>query len=95
MSFLAGWLQYLGKHSLEIYLLHFLFAMKMPVIGELVSRYVVMGNWRTDATASCVQLLHAIVVSVIICILCIVVFRVLRFSPPLSLVLFGRKQQLS
>ena len=92
---IVGWLQYLGKHSLEIYLLHFLFAIKMPIIGVLVTRYVAMGNWRTDATASCVQLLHAIVVSVIICLLCIVVFRALRFSPLLSLVLFGRKQHLS
>lgn len=92
---MVGYLQYLGKHSLEIYLLHFLFAIKMPIIGELVSGYVAMENWRTDATASCVQLIHAIVVSVIICLLCIAVFKVLRFSPLLSLVLFGKKQHRS
>lgn len=89
---IVGWLQFLGKHSLEIYLLHFLFAIKMPIVGELVSEYVAMDNWRTDATASCLQLIHAIVVSVIICLLCIATFKILRYSPMLSLLMFGRKQ---
>lgn len=85
------WFQFVGRHSLEIYLLHFLFAIKMPMVGEWICQYVALNNWRTDATASCLQLIHAIIISIVICFLCILTFKVLRYSPLLSYVLFGRK----
>lgn len=85
------WLQFLGCHSLEIYIIHDFFVIKMPIIGETVIKLVNMGNYEAISTGLTLQLIHSIIISTVICAICIVVFKVLRYSPVLSLALFGRK----
>lgn len=94
-QFRNGWivkcLQYLGRHSLEIYIIHFFFAIKMPIVGDVVMQMVNTDKPKIISTALIYQLMHSITISVIICVLCIVVFKVLKYSSILSVVIFGRK----
>lgn len=85
--------QYLGKHSLEIYILHFYFACNIPIIGTCVIELTKTGNAYNITTACNIQLIMSLLISCIICVLCIATFKVIRFSNVLSLLIFGRKNK--
>ena len=83
-------LRYLGKHSLEIYILHFYFAFKLPEVGLRVIELSKTGVAYDITTALNIQLLLSVTMSCVICLLCILTFKILRFSNILSLIIFGR-----
>lgn len=85
--------QYLGKHSLEIYILHFYFAIKFPYIGLFIRNLIQTDVAYNITTALNIQLILSIIVSVIICVLCITTFNVFRISNLVSLIIFGRKNK--
>ena len=74
-------LQYIGRRTLDIYLLHFLFIPRLPEVGAYFKAH--SHNFVADTTLS-------IIVSLLVIGFCIVTSNVLRVSPFLKKWLFGR-----
>lgn len=74
-------LQYIGRRTLDIYLLHFLFIPRLPEVGAYFRLHP--HNFAADTTLS-------ILVSLVVIGFCIVTSNVLRISPFLKKWLFGR-----
>lgn len=75
-------LQYIGVRTLDIYLLHFIFLPKLPMVGEWLNNY--HPNFVIDIIAS-------IGISSVVIIFCLLTSNILRISPFLKEYLFGRK----
>ena len=83
------WLQYLGSHSLEVYILHLFFLFRMYPVGEFV-----LNQANSDGggrTIFFVQLTTSLIASIIIVYLCYLVMNIISKSSLLSLLLLGRK----
>ena len=86
------WLQNIGRHSLEIYIIHFFFLFRMYQIGEFVlDRANTHGGGRTIFF---VQAISSFVVAVIIIVLCYIVMNIINKSKLLSQILLGRKSEM-
>lgn len=74
-------LQFIGRRTLDIYLLHYFFLPKLPMVGEFfrVNRH----NFILDTTA-------ALVVALVVVAFCVITSQLLRVSPLLKKYLFGR-----
>ena len=74
-------LQFIGRRTLDIYLLHYFFLPKLPMVGEFfrVNRH----NFILDTTAS-------LVIALLVIGFCIVTSQLLRVSPFFKKYLFGR-----
>ena len=75
-------LQYIGRRTLDIYLLHFLFIPRLPEIGAY---------FRVHPHTFIADFTLAVIVSLIVIGFCIVTSNVLRVSPFLKKWLFGRE----
>ena len=75
-------LQYIGKRTLDIYLLHWFF---LPVLPQL-------GNVLSDGKNMALELLLGGGLSLVVVGLCLVISNVLRTSPMLAKYLFGAKK---
>ena len=74
-------LQFIGRRTLDIYLLHYFFLPKLPMVGEFFR--VNRQNFILDTTAS-------LAVALLVVAFCIVTSQLLRVSPFLKKYLFGR-----
>lgn len=74
-------LQYIGTRTLDIYLLHFLFIPKLPMVGKWLNAN--QPNFVVDVVCS------LSVAGVVVCF-CLLVSNILRVSPLLRKYLFGR-----
>ena len=74
-------LQFIGRRTLDIYLLHYFFLPKLPMVGEFfrVNRH----NFILDTTAS-------LVIALLVIGFCIITSQLLRVSPFFKKYLFGR-----
>ena len=74
-------LQFIGRRTLDIYLLHYFFLPKLPMVGEFfrVNRH----NFILDTTA-------ALAVALVVVAFCVLTSQLLRVSPFLKKYLFGR-----
>ena len=74
-------LQFIGRRTLDIYLLHYFFLPKLPMVGEFfrVNRH----NFILDTTA-------ALAVALVVVAFCVITSQLLRVSPFLKKHLFGR-----
>ena len=74
-------LQFIGRRTLDIYLLHYFFLPKLPMVGEFfrVNRH----NFILDTTA-------ALTVALVVVAFCVITSQLLRVSPFLKKYLFGR-----
>ena len=75
-------LQFIGRRTLDIYLLHYFFLPKLPMVGEFFRFH--RHNAIIDTTA-------ALVVALVVVAFCIVTSQLLRVSPFLKKYLFGRE----
>ena len=75
-------LQFIGRRTLDIYLLHYFFLPKLPMVGEFfrVNRH----NFILDTTA-------AIAIALVVVAFCVITSQLLRVSPFLKKYLFGRE----
>ena len=75
-------LQFIGRRTLDIYLLHYFFLPKLPMVGQFfyLHRH---NNFILDTTAS-------LAVALVVVAFCIIVSQLLRVSPFLKKYLFGR-----
>ena len=76
-------LQYIGKRTLDVYLLHYIFMPKMPFVGQWLNAN--RPNFVLSITLS-------LIVALVVTAFCLLASNVLRISPIFSEYLFGRKQ---
>jgi fucose 4-O-acetylase-like acetyltransferase len=81
MTIIGASLQYIGRRTLDIYLIHFLFVPSLPSVGLFFKSY--QHNFITDTTLSVLFALLVIGFSII-------TSNILRISPFLKKWLFGR-----
>jgi fucose 4-O-acetylase-like acetyltransferase len=74
-------LQYIGRRTLDIYLIHFLFLPNLPTIGSFFDKY--RHNFVLDTTVS-------VFIALLVIGFCIITSNILRVSPFLRKYLFGR-----
>ncbi len=74
-------LQYIGRRTLDIYLLHYFFLPKLPMVGEFFHQN--RHNFILDTTAS-------LVVALLVIVFCVITSNLLRVSPFFKKYLFGR-----
>ncbi len=76
-------MQHIGTHTLDIYILHFIFLPRLPMVGTWLDRY--HPNFVVDLMASGS-------VALVIIAFCLLTSKVLSVSPILSKHLFGHKE---
>lgn len=76
-------LQFIGKRTLDIYLLHYFFLPYMPQVGRIIQ----------EGKNATLELAIGVSISLLIIGLCLVVSSILRTSPLLGKYLFGNKEQ--
>ena len=74
-------LQYIGRRTLDIYLIHYLFLPNLPTIGTFFNQY--RNNFALDTTLS-------VLIALIVIGFCCITSNILRVSPFLKKWLFGR-----
>ena len=81
MTWIGRSLQYIGRRTLDIYLIHFLFMPNLPGVGNFfdANRH----NFMMDTTLS-------VLIALVIIGFCIVTSNILRVSPLFKKYLFGR-----
>ena len=85
------WLQDIGRHSLEIYIIHFFFLFRMYPVGDYVLEQAnTNGGGRTILF---VQIITSFTASLIIIALSYIVMNVINKSNILSQILLGRKSE--
>ncbi len=77
-------LQYIGKRTLDIYLLHYFF---------LPRNLQIIGNYFEGNTNPTIELFVSIVISLLVIGLCLLVSHVIRLSPTLAYWFFGQKKE--
>jgi len=75
-------LSLLGRKTLPIYMLHIMFVMQIPAVGE----FVIMQN---AVTSIVLQIIYSVVVSVIAIGLSLLLYRVIIISPHFKRLFFG------
>ena len=81
LSPIGASLQYIGRRTLDIYLIHFFFLPNIPTIGMFFDKY--RHNFVLDTTLS-------VVIALLIICFCCITSNILRVSPFLRKYLFGR-----
>ena len=81
MTWVGRSLQYIGRRTLDIYLIHFLFMPNLPGVGNFFSAY--RHNFMMDTTLS-------VLIGLVIIGFCIITSNILRVSPFLRKYLFGK-----
>ena len=80
----------IGRYSLEIYLIHFFFEFRFPLLGELyINEYKMVGV----TGVVFLQLIITSILSALVILLCYIVHNVLKKSELLSFLLLGRRYQ--
>ncbi len=80
-SVVGNSLQYIGRRTLDIYLIHFFFLPNMPTIGMFFNKF--RHNFVLDTVM-------AVVIALVIIAFCVIVSNILRISPLFRKYLFGR-----
>lgn len=85
------YLQYLGKLSLNIYIIHFFYAIKLVFLGSWIIQLISSGNQIEVSTGTTIQLLASFFIATIVCALCTITYKVLKCSDLIRTLLFGNK----
>ena len=81
------WLKKLGSYTLEIYLLHFLFLVKSPMVGDFYQRCFNAYGFEGSFVP---ELIISLILTVINIYLCLFIRRIISHSPIVSKALLGR-----
>lgn len=84
-------INYIGKFSLEIYIIHFLFGIRLFPITDYATQMIHSDYWRDYLWGHTFMLLTSFIYSVILIAICIPVIQIIRTSNILSIILLGRK----
>ena len=81
MTIVGSSLQYIGRRTLDIYLIHLLFLPNLPTIGKFFQTY--QHNFIVDTTLS-------VAIALVVIGFCCIASNILRISPFFRKWLFGR-----
>jgi peptidoglycan/LPS O-acetylase OafA/YrhL len=81
----------LGKFSLEIYILHFFFLIKIPVLGETIHHWVLNGGGGKLVFVSGISL--SLIMALLNLFFCYIVIKILSKSQILYSLLLGRQRK--
>ncbi len=80
--FIAKSMKYIGRHTLDIYLLHYFF---------LPSNLTMFGTYFQSTSNPVIELFVSLTIAILVITVCLAVSKVLRTSPILAHYLFGQK----
>ena len=80
----------IGRHSLEIYFLHYYFLFGMPIVLKELTQQLDMYVVRGPGATFTLEIMIIVPIAVIIAYLCIFLRSIFNFTPPLSEILFGK-----
>ena len=87
--------QYMGRHTLEIYLIHVLIPLKLCSVGELIIKLCKLsektGDMQYQLTGLTIEILMSVLLSLIIIFLCASIYEPLKVYPLVYRILFGRR----
>lgn len=87
--------QYMGRHTLEIYLLHFFFLLKICFVGnyiiELCEMTVKTGIMQYRLTALTIEITLSVILSAFIIGLCAAIYEPLKNFPLIYRLFLGRQ----
>lgn len=88
----STYMQYMGKHSLEIYVLSAFTLFKIPLIGDFIIDNCSKGLWDTRylLTGLTIEFVFALIISVIVIILCSMACEALKSFPLIYKMFLGR-----
>lgn len=75
-------LSHLGRMTLPIYMLHIMFVIQIPAIGE----FIIVQN---AVTSIVLQIIYSAVISIIAIVLSLLLYKVIIISPHLKRLFFG------
>ena len=81
MTWIGRSFQYIGRRTLDIYLIHYLFLPNLPTIGSFFNSY--RHNFVLDTTL-------AVIIALIVIAFSVLLSNILRVSPLFKKYLFGR-----
>lgn len=84
-------LNYIGVHSLEIYIIHYLFNFRCYSISEYAMKMIQSDNVREVIWGHTFMFLTSVMISAVLIVLCLFITNIIRTSDFLSVVLLGRK----
>ena len=90
-TLISGCLNYLGKYTLEIYIIHMFFNFRIFILGEYAMSLVHSSNYRDVFWGHTCMLVSSMVIAAIIIILSLLTMQVIKTSNILSIILLGRK----
>lgn len=83
-------LRYIGRHTLEIYIIHMFFIVNIPIIGETIASYCLMGG-KYVAQGLALELVFSLILTIINITMCVIVYEPLKAFPILYECFLGRK----
>lgn len=84
-------LSYLGTNTLEIYILHFYFGIKLPMISHYFTENIMSTDKSTMVTSLAMEVVVFSIIALCMTFLSLLVAKALKTNKYISLVLFGRK----
>ena len=87
----AHLLNYLGKYSLEIYIIHFLFNFRVFMITDYAIEFIHSDNCKDILWGHTFMLITSVLISIVMISLSLLVIHIIRTSDVLSVLLLGRK----
>lgn len=95
---LYNFMKYMGKHSLEIYTLHFFVLFKIPEIGDFIikscEKGITLNDPRYILTGLTIELLLGIILSIVVILTCALIFESLKAFPLIYKLFLGRDIQI-
>ena len=82
-SFVGRKLQYIGKRTLDIYLLHYFFIPKLPMVGTFIK----------NADSLILEFVLSLIVSIMIIVCCLLFSKIIKTSSILGYYLLGNKSK--
>lgn len=84
-SLISKSMKYIGRHTLDIYLLHFFF---------LPRNLAPLGNWFYECPNPTIEFFTTIIISLMVVAVCLIISKCIRISPFLAHYLFGQKNSV-
>ena len=88
-SFLPNQLRYIGRHTIEIYFLHYFFLFKIPAVEYYLYSFIDVKGVTCLAHEYMLELLILIPLAIFVCYVCLYIKKVLDSFPLISQLCFG------
>lgn len=88
---IAKVLQYCGRHTLEIYVIHPFFLLSLPFVGDIIILQCNGGTSKSIMNGECIELIASLCISIGTIALCALIYEPMKSFPLLYKCFFGRE----